>query len=256
MVTSLRTVAKVTTTIAKIAATTAKISATTAKVTSAKVTSATVATAAAAMDSGSILNHPILIGLIVSVSTVLGGFILYKFIPWIYDIIKESHDLRFYHSIVIPLDQNKVGVINALKFLSGKDMTETTGLRTRIAVEGLFYNIPINKHIHFEDSSSGTEYGYRAKINVDQKGNVANVVFSTPKRKASGFLDEKRILAFDKFVDNLSPASLSVVVHSATASSTSTIVTAVHKPTIPSGTSAQMQNVAAATTVGVVTDFN
>jgi len=210
-------------------------------------------------DGGSIFNHPIMTGLIVAISTVIGGFILYKFIPWIYEVIKESHDLRFYHSIILPVEQNKQGVVNTLKFLSGKSMTENSGLRSRVNVDGVSYNIAVNKHIHFNDSTSGTEYEYRAKVNVDPKGNIGNVVLSTYKRKLSGFIDEDRINAFDAFVTTLSPANITVLVHgsaSAPASMATVATTSPSKPLIPSGTTAQMNNMAAATTAVVAGDFD
>ncbi len=92
-------------------------------------------------------------------------------------------------------------------------------------------------------------------MNVDIKGNIGNIVFSTYKRKASGFTDDDRIMAFDAFVTGLSPANVPIVVHSTVATATATTAT-VAKPTIPSGATAPMQNMAAATTLVAATDFN
>jgi hypothetical protein len=125
---------------------------------------------------------------------------------------------------------------------------------SRIGVDGVFYNIAINKQVHFKDPATGIDYEYRAKINADVKGNIGNVVLSTYKRKMAGVIDERRIVAFDAFVERLSPANVSVVVYGATATATAPVPAV--KPATPSGTSAPMQNMAAATTVAVATDFD
>ena len=157
---------------------------------------------------------------------------------WIYDKIKESHDLRFYYSIVLTLGQNRLAAINALKFISNRGISEKSGLTSRINVDGVDYNVLINKHIYFKAPMVGVDYEYRAKVNIDASGNVSNIVLSTYKRKLSGFIDDDRITAFDRFVESFSTGGNTILTPGTRSSVNSMASTSINN---------QLQNMAVAT---------
>lgn len=133
---------------------------------------------------------PITIGL----TTVSAGFVLNRIIPEIYNQIKESLKDYYYKTVIVTVSQNKFMLINILKFL---DQFKQYKLYKCIfiVIDKTRYEIPIRKIIV---NVSG--YEFVIKCNIDNFGNIVNIVLSTWKYNRFD-IDFKRIEIFNNFLN-------------------------------------------------------
>ena len=135
---------------------------------------------------------PCTVGLI----TVGAGFTLYKILPEIYEKLKEILGDFFYKSVTITLSQNKLKAINLIKFMASFPEYKKTKC-INIAIDGQEYEIPLIE-IKCADKNN-TSHEFSLKANVDNTGNLTNVVVSTWKRDVLSE-DVLRLETFDTFL--------------------------------------------------------
>lgn len=133
---------------------------------------------------------PITIGL----TTVSAGFVLNRIIPEIYNQIKESLKDYYYKTVIVTISQNKFMLINILKFLDQFKQYKLDRC-IFIVIDKTRYEIPIRKIIV---NISG--YEFAIKCNIDNFGNIVNIVLSTWKYRRFD-IDFKRIEIFNNFLN-------------------------------------------------------
>ena len=176
----------------------------------------------------SVLNHPIMAGSIVAGLTVVIGYVLYRVVPMCYEKLKSIYNRHYYKTVIFTIGQNKNALVNVIKFMSGHLQDDSFGVNSRINIDGLEYNVQVDKHIYFEDPNS--TFFYYVKFSVDNTGNVANVMLSSYKRDKSCGIDMNRIRTFERFIATVSPSNVAITT-AATVTAVRAVTQNLAKPT-------------------------
>lgn len=141
---------------------------------------------------------PLTAGCIVAASSVTAGFIVYKVVPELYNGTMTIINTTFYKTVIMTIAQNKIKVLNIIKYISRLKQDMNT-LNSKIIIDNQEYTVPIVYPIYIYDVKK--HYMYYLKVNIDNTGNIISITMSTYKRWGIFFTDTDRIAAFDNFLD-------------------------------------------------------
>lgn len=153
------------------------------------------------------MGDPITCGLIVAGSGVVGGFIVHRVIPSLYDFLKSICGDFFYKTVIVTLTQNPLKTINLIKYLhkvtGSTNNVRTTHIMLKEGETQQEFHVPINK---IRVAVKGFEFDL--KVNVDGAGNIVNVIMSAWKRIQGYQFDKKKVHAFDEFIGQFSGVTI------------------------------------------------
>jgi hypothetical protein len=130
---------------------------------------------------------------IIAISLVGMSVISLATIPMSYMIEKRNND-ESRNTIIIPLEQNRIKVVNMLKFMS-RCNNGTKNRFTSISIDRVEYKVSIDIiHVMYHT------VGITLKVIIDTAGNVRGVTASIYKKNIIFGTSDKIIAVFNNFV--------------------------------------------------------